>query len=138
MVDERRVRLLLQRVEDDLRFLAVRRGLERQVLLADEDRLAAVKYHLLTSIAGCLAVAQHLCAAEGWGPPTSNADAMNLLGARGVLVPAHAARMAAAVRFRNVLVHEYVRVDDERVVAYLDELQDLEVFVAGVVAFLAR
>lgn len=83
MVDERRVRLLLQRIEDDLRYLTTRRGLEPQVLLEDEDRLAAVKYYLLTAIEGCLAVAQHLCAAEGWGPPTSNADAMTLLGARG-------------------------------------------------------
>ena len=37
--------------------------------------------------------------------------------------------MAQAVGFRNVLVHGYAAVDDRKVVAYLDHLDDVRTFV---------
>ncbi len=137
MVDERRVRRLLQRVSDDLSYLATRAGEDRDILLGDPDRLGALKYVFVTSIEGCLNVAQHLCASEGWGPPASNADALRLLGAQGVVAVPLAESMARAVGFRNVLVHGYVEVDDRRVVGFLDKVGDLEAFVASVAGWMA-
>ena len=46
--------------------------------------------------------------------------------------------LAAAVRFRNLLVHEYARVDDQRVAGYLDHVAELEEFVASVAAWVDR
>jgi hypothetical protein len=43
VVDERRVRRLLQRITDDLAWLAERRAGDRTTLRADADRLAALK-----------------------------------------------------------------------------------------------
>ena len=45
--------------------------------------------------------------------------------------------MAGAVGFRNVLVHQYVEVDDERVVDNLDRLDDLRRFVGDVARWLS-
>ena len=136
MVDERRVRRLLQAVTNDLTFLAARRGQDREAILADEDRLAAIKYVFVTAIEGCLDVAQHLCAAAGWGPPPSNAGAMRLLADHGVLDPVLGEEMARAVGFRNVLVRGYVSVDDRQVVAFLDRLDDLQAYVSAVAGWL--
>lgn len=86
----------------------------------------------LTAIEGCLNVAQHLCASEGWGPPATNAEAMRILGRQGVLDAALGDSLARAVGFRNVLVHGYVDVDDERVLAQLDRVGELQSFVAAV------
>jgi uncharacterized protein YutE (UPF0331/DUF86 family) len=138
VVDERRLRRLLQRIEEDLVYLLGRREHDRHALARDVDRLAALKYYLLTAIEGCLGVAQHLCSSEGWGPPSDNADAMRLLGRHGVLDHDHSSAMASAVRFRNVLVHEYVHIDDMRVVGYLDELGDIQRFVASVATWIDR
>lgn len=134
MVDERRVRLLLQRIHEDLEFLRARASLDRAALRNDPERLAALKYYLLTAIEGCIGVAQHLCASEGWGPPGDNADAMLRLARHGVLADDLASSLASAVRFRNLLVHEYAVIDDERVVGYLDRLDDLQRFVSAVSA----
>lgn len=79
MVDERRLRRLLQRIEEDLVYLTRRREDDRHALVRDVDRIAALKYYLLTAIERCLAVAQHMCSSEGWGPPSDNADALRLL-----------------------------------------------------------
>ncbi len=132
MVDERRVRRLLQRIRDDLSYLSERARGDRAAVRADVDRLAALKYHFITAIEGCLDVAQHLCASEGWGPPKSNADAMRVLAAHGVLTPDLGQALARAVGFRNLLVHGYADVDDERVIAFLDHVDLLAAFVQSV------
>jgi len=137
VVDERRVRRLLQRVGTDLAYLTERARGDRAALRADLERLAALKYHFVTAIEGCLNVAQHLCASEGWGPPASNADAMRILGRHGVLSPDLAESMARAVGFRNVLVHGYIEVDDDRVVAQLDRVAELEAFSRTVAEWMA-
>ena len=136
MVDEVRVARLLRAATDDLAFLAAEAG-------ADDERrrdpmwLRGLKYSFVTMIEACVDVAQHLCAARGWGPPRTNADAMRLLGDHGVLDPGLGDRLRRAVGFRNVLVHEYVEVDDEVVVARLDDLGDVRAFVSAVSRLLA-
>ncbi len=134
MVDEGRILRLLRSVTDDLAVL-------RQESAADETRrgdpiwLRGVKYTFVTAIEACVDVAQHICAAEGWGPPADNGDAVWLLGEHGVLSAGLAASVRTAVGFRNVLVHEYVEVDDKVVVS---RLADLENFVRAVAIFVSR
>jgi uncharacterized protein YutE (UPF0331/DUF86 family) len=137
VVDARRILRLLQRVKLDVDRLN-ERARDRAVLRADFDRLAALKYLFVTAIEGCIDSAQHLCASEGWGRPTSNADAVLELGRRGVLDPDLAASVARAVGFRNVLVHGYIEVDDDRVIAALDRVGDLAAYVSRLAAWVAK
>lgn len=131
MVDEARVLRLLRSVTDDVAVLkqeaaadAARRG--------DPIWLRGVKYTFVTAIEACVDVGQHICAAQGWGPPADNGDAVRLLGERGVLQGKLADSIRRAVGFRNVLVHEYVEVDDAIVIDRLGDLSDLEEFVRQV------
>ena len=68
----------------------------------------------------------------GVGPPSDNGHPMRLLGQRSVLRPDLAGRMAQAVGFRTVLVHDYARVDDDLVVRQLGDLSDLTGFAKAV------
>lgn len=65
------------------------------------------------------------------GAPSSDADSVCLLGAHGVVDEDLAARLAAAVGFRDVLVREDAEVDDDQGVADLDDVGDLERFVVA-------
>jgi uncharacterized protein YutE (UPF0331/DUF86 family) len=53
----------------------------------------------------------------------------------GVCTPALARSIRQAVGFRNVLVHEYIRVNDDIVIDRLKALGDLQDFVSQVAAF---
>ena len=131
MVDEVRVLRLLRAVSDDLAVLK-REETADSARRADAMWLRAIKYSFITAIEACVDIAQHVCASEGWGPPKDNGDAMRLLGEHGVISAGLAARMRQAVGFRNVLVHEYVDVDDAVVLARLEDLRDLENYVRAV------
>lgn len=129
MVDERRVRRLQQRVTERVDLLR-RHAQDVPDLRDDVLRLSGIKYLMATAIEACIDIAQHVVASEGLGTSESNADAMRLLGRRQILPAELAGRMAQAVAFRNLLVHEYAEVDDDRVLSYLDQIDDLDAFVA--------
>ena len=67
--------------------------------------------------------------------PADNGDAVRLLGEHGVCTPALARSIRQAVGFRNVLVHDYIRVNDDIVVGRLKALGDLDDFVSQVATF---
>ncbi len=92
--------------------------------------------HVIAAIEACVDIAQHVCSAEGWGPPADNSDAVRLLGAHGALSRELAERLRKAVGFRNVLVHEYVAVSDDVVLARLRDLSDLRSLVGQVMSYL--
>ena len=137
MVDQERVDRLLSLVSDDLRQLAEYR--EHGVGVdGDRTELAATKYYFITAIEGCARIAHHLIASEGWAIAETNADAIRRLAEQDVIDESTAASVASAVGFRNILVHGYAEVDDSRVTANLEQLNDLENFVRGVATWLSQ
>lgn len=136
MVDEVRVLRLLRAITDDLSVL-------RRESEADDERradpiwLRGVKYTFVTAIEACVDVAQHICANQGWGPPADNGDAIRLLGRHGALAATLALSLRKAVGFRNVLVHDYIAVNDEIVVARLNALDDLDEFVRQIAVYVS-
>jgi len=135
VVDEVRVLRLLRAATDALAVLG-REAEAGPTRRADPLWLPGVKYTFITAIEACVDVAQHMCSSEGWGPPADNGEAMTVLGRHSVLTPNLAARMRHAVGFRNVLVHEYVAVDDAVVPNRLDSPGDLADYVRAVSTFL--
>lgn len=135
MVDELRVQRLLRSIADDLSVLRAEHDADA-TRRRDPMWLRGIKYTFVTAIEACLDIAQHLCSSEGWGPPRDNGDAMTLLGRHAVLDQELAGSMRRAVGFRNVLVHEYVAVDDAVVVSRLADLSDVEGFVREVSGYL--
>jgi uncharacterized protein YutE (UPF0331/DUF86 family) len=131
VVDEIRIARLLRSVSDDLSVLRTEAASDQR-RRSDPIWLRGIKYTFVTAIEACVDVAQHICASEGWGPPKDNGDALRLLGTHGVLAVELAGRLRQAVGFRNVLVHEYVEVNDDIVRVRLNDPSDLAEFVAAV------
>jgi uncharacterized protein YutE (UPF0331/DUF86 family) len=138
VVDPVRLARLLQRLGEQLAVLRERAAEDRVSLRGDEVRLSATKYRFVTAIEAVLDVAHHLLASELWGPAEDSAGAVRLLARHGVLTSELAERLARAAGFRNLLVHGYAEIDDDRVVANLDELHAFEDFVEQVRVWAAR
>lgn len=136
MVDEMRVQRLLRQATDVVDFLDAESAAD-EAIRAERRWLDSVKYNFVVAIECCVDVGQHLCAVQGWGPPSTNADTFRILAEHAVLPADLAARMARASGFRNVLVHEYVEVRDELVLANLGRTTDIRQFVAAVADWLA-
>lgn len=132
MVDKRRVQRLLAGIAADLAFLSGFSERGGADVARDEVAVRSIKYTFITAIEGCARIAHHLVASGDWGVPDTNADAIRLLAAHGVLPRPLADSLAAAVGFRNLLVHQYADVDDRRAVEHLTRIVDLQEFIEAV------
>jgi uncharacterized protein YutE (UPF0331/DUF86 family) len=125
MVDADRVRRLLTMLE---RY----RG-----LLAEDAPDPYRRRHLVQSAAQvCIDVANHVIASEGHRAPKDYGDAFRVLAEVGVLDEALAERMVSLAGARNVIVHLYAEVDDDRLARAIREggLDDLSAFAARIAA----
>ncbi len=133
MVDPGRVRALLDRLGDELSHLRRLSTKPPSELLADPDLLAAVKYRFVVAIETCIDVGEHIVASEGLRAPVDFADTFAVLAEASFLPEGAIGPLQAMARFRNLLVHGYQRVNEERVVEILrTRLSDFEVFRAAV------
>ena len=88
----------------------------------------ALRYGMLEAIQIVIDVACMVVSHEDLGHPKSYAECLRILGRSGRIDEALAERLARAVGLRNVLVHDYLDVNDRLVYESLDNLDDLRAF----------
>lgn len=127
MVDPSRLAAVLERMRVEIAALRRQARRDDEALASDENALPAVKYRFVIAIEAAIDAAQHVIASESLRLPESFADAFAVLAEEGLMAPDLADAMGDAARFRNLLVHGYADVDDERVVQLLrSRLDELE------------
>jgi uncharacterized protein YutE (UPF0331/DUF86 family) len=131
MVDAERLHRILREITTRLTTLRryaveVQDAGSRTRLLADEVRMAHVKWTFQGALEAAIDAAHHVLATEGGPVPANNADSFRALARGGWIDGPLATRLAGAAGFRNVLVHRYAEVDDGLVLDNLDALDDLD------------
>ncbi len=76
----------------------------------------------------CIDIASRLIALEGGQKPADYQEAILRLGELSILSMDFARQLAPIAGFRNILVHEYLVVDWDKVYANLQRLDDLKQF----------
>ena len=77
----------------------------------DLDCQDIVVFNLQKAIQSCIDIAAHVVADEGLGQPTGLADLFDLLGEHQIISSDLARQLRKAAGLRNIIVHEYVRLD---------------------------
>ncbi len=97
----------------------------------------AVERSLQVAVEACLDIGRRLIALEGFRYPEDNADVFRVLAEEHVVPPELLPRLLDMARFRNLIVHDYARIDDTRVYAILQKhLEDFDQFAKAIAAFL--
>lgn len=134
-----------QKIEEKLEHLraAIRelrpfQALSRLEFDADKTTRAAIERYLQTAVEAALDAARLVIIEEQLPRPDDGEKSeFEILVDKGFLGSALGERLRAAKGFRNVLVHEYARVDPGRVYQSLQEdLGDLEEFSRVIAAYL--
>jgi uncharacterized protein YutE (UPF0331/DUF86 family) len=138
MVDADVLSRRLLALSDALRQLTSRESLITADALAHDAALqAAVERWLQIAIEACIDSAYHVIADRGLLPPDSARQAFESLAAEGILAKDLAARLGRAAGLRNILVHDYTRVDRALLASIVhNDLGDLRGFGAAVGALL--
>ena len=85
-----------------------------------------VTLNLFLALQETIALATHWLADEGWDVPQSYGEVFDALADHGVLARDLALRLRAAAGLRNLIAHQYARIDFDRVFSFASsELGDL-------------
>jgi uncharacterized protein YutE (UPF0331/DUF86 family) len=103
------------------------------IFLQDLDRQESVAFNMHLAIQNCMDIAAHIISEEGLGVPGSAGDMFFLLQENGFISADLADKMVKAVGFRNLLVHEYQKIDLQRLYETAEKnVDDLMAFLASI------
>jgi uncharacterized protein YutE (UPF0331/DUF86 family) len=139
MVDKR---LILRKLADlgDLRTqIDEFRGMTMRQYAADWKTQRVVERTLQMMIEICLDVANHIISGKGFRRPLGYADHFTVLKEHGVLNSRLCARLEKMARFRNLIVHNYDKIDSALVIGLLKKnLSDFEGFKSAIADFIEQ
>lgn len=103
------------RVHRHVKRVKEKRPATVQEFLSSLDLQEIILFNLQMAIQFCIDIASHIISDEGLGLPGSTNEMFYTLQENGYIAEDVADKMVAAVGFRNLVVHEYTRVDLEEV-----------------------
>lgn len=111
MVREEVLIAKISSVRHHLRRIRDRLPGSEESFVTDEDARDIVVHNLWQAIRGCIDLAAHVVSDEGLGQPSQLGELFDLLAEAGVVPLELAARLRRAVGLRNIMAHEYVRLE---------------------------
>jgi uncharacterized protein YutE (UPF0331/DUF86 family) len=135
MVDKAILVAKVAQIEKCLNRVKCKRPPSLEKFEADADSRDVVLFNLMQAIQGCIDLAAHVVSDEGYGMAGSTQEFFYLLQNNQVISPALTESMYKAVGFRNLIVHEYAKIDFEQVYQIsTHSLRDIEALIGALLS----
>lgn len=112
---------------------------ERRLFLSDFHFFGSAERYLQLSIQTMMDLIQLIIIEKGFERPEENQEAISLIYEKKIISKKLASRLDGIVGFRNILVHEYGKIDKEKVYEYLQKrIVDIKDFRKEILNFLKK
>ncbi|MBW2195607.1 MAG: DUF86 domain-containing protein [Deltaproteobacteria bacterium] len=120
-------------VRRHLNRVTEKRDVDLPTFLKDVDRQESILFNLQMAIQNCIDIAAYIIGEEGFGVAGSTNEMFYLLEENGFMDTELTEKMVSAVGFRNLIVHEYSKVELKEVfeVAHKD-IKDLNEYLKSI------
>ena len=115
MVDKDLLLAKASSVRRHLKRVKEKSKVDLKAFLSDVDRQEIVMFNLQMAIQNCIDIAAHIISEEGLGIPDSISEMFYLLQENGYLDNLLTEKMVKAAGFRNLIVHEYAKIEVKQV-----------------------
>lgn len=134
MVDRNILVAKITAIEKCLGKVKEKRPASIEEFMLNEDSQDIVLFNLMQAIQGCVDMAAHIVSDEGYGMAGSMNEFFYLLSGRNIISLNLQEKLINAVGFRNLVVHEYAKLDLKQVYDIASHgIKDLEEFVSIIV-----
>lgn len=140
---ERQKLTLGDRIAQLQRFTKTLRGLQKMVdrkkFFSEETVRRMIERYLQLALEAVLDISDQVINQEKFRKPKEYRDNILILGEERILPKAFAHKFSPAAGFRNILVHDYVKLDNQKVYAHFrNDVNDIERFVRYILRYLKR
>lgn len=134
MVDRNILVAKIAAIEKCLGKVKEKRSASVAEFMINEDSQDIVLFNLMQAIQGCVDLAAHIVSDEGYGMAGSMNEFFYLLSGRNIISAELQEKLINAVGFRNLVVHEYAKLDLNQVYDIATNgIEDLEEFIGVIV-----
>jgi len=131
-----KINIRLKKILEYTNRLKKYQGMTREDLLEDPEKTAAIERFFQLAIEAVIDVTNLLNAEYRFRPAQDAKESIRILGEEGVLDEKFAENFSGVASFRNILVHQYLDIDYQKVADDLNHLDDFEKFATQVARYL--
>lgn len=101
------------------------------------EKLQAVKHSLFEITEASIDIASHIIAAEGFQKPDEYAEMFSILSKNNVITEELSSKLKELARFRNLLVHRYGELEEEKLKQIINkDLKDVSDFATEIYRYM--
>ncbi len=135
--------VILERIQRLVSYINELRELQNEVTFAvyqqDKFKRKFIERTLHTALEACLDIGNRLISVAALRQPEDNRDVFRALAEAGLLPTERLETFLRMASFRNILVHEYTKLDDAAVYGIFQRrLDDLAAFAEAAARYIAR
>ena len=120
---------LFTEMDESIRKLISLSKLSENEFLSHYEKIDTSKYNFVVAIEAIIDICNRIISKRKLGFPQDYSDVIKLMSQQGVLEKDLVGRLLEMVKFRNMLVHLYWKIENDRLYRYLKEnLGDFEAF----------
>lgn len=130
---------LFTEMDESLRKLRSLSKLSEDEFLGHYEKIDTAKYNFIVAIEAIIDICNRVISKRKLGYPQDYSDVIKLMSQEGVLEGDLVGRLVEMVKFRNMLVHLYWKIENDRLYQYLREnLGDFEAFKEAIRKYLKK
>ena len=115
-------------MDESLQKLRTLAKVSRNQFLKNYEKIDTAKYNFIVAIESMIDISNRIISVKKLGFPQDYAEVIKLMGQKGGFEEDLVKRLIEMVKFRNMLVHLYWKIEDERLYDYmkknLDEFEE--------------
>jgi uncharacterized protein YutE (UPF0331/DUF86 family) len=121
-------------VKSHLNRVIEKRNVDLDSFIKDIDRQESILFNIQTAVQNCIDIAAHIISEESFGVPGSTTEMLYILEKNGYLDNDLTQKMVKAVGFRNLIVHEYGKIELEQVYEISqNDINDLNEYLKAII-----
>lgn len=136
MVNAEIINSRINELKENIALLEELRAVSFDEFSEDPKKFKLARYCLQISIQCLLDMCHHIIVDSDWRRPKNNQEAIEIVAGKKVIPPDFAKRILPMAGLRNILVHEYLAVDNRLLYDHLRNLQDFRDFQKHILTYL--
>jgi len=132
VIDREKVEQRLVKLEQSVRKLKEIASESWEQYSTSEALRDRAERNLQVAAQACIDIANHIIADKGFRTPQGYGESFSVLAQEGIIPSFLADKMKMIAGFRNILVHDYLEIDNKIVYSSLSHLNDFLQFAAQV------
>lgn len=137
LLDKSQVVLRLNNLKEYLRILKLLQKFSLKEIEKDPFKTGALLHYLQLCAEICIDIGEMIIVAENFSLPDDSAGVFLILEKEKIIPKNFGKQFSPVARFRNLIVHEYIKIDMKKVYDYLKkDLGQFEVFARSLVRYL--